>query len=103
MSDVKKHIVPWMHEAKYYSIQSVDDAYDNPHWARMSINECPMKPSDKVVQAVADAVKNGNRYPGTQNRLRTKIADLHGLSYENVWTGNGSSELIDATMRIFVA
>jgi histidinol-phosphate/aromatic aminotransferase/cobyric acid decarboxylase-like protein len=97
MSDVKKFVVPWLHEAGYYSIQSVDDVEANPHWARMSINECPLPPSDKIAEAVTAAVKKGNRYPGTPNKLRTKIADMYGLGCDNVWFGNGSSELIEAT------
>ena len=102
MSDIKKFVVPWLHEAGFYSIQSVDDVEANPEWARMSINECPLPPSEKIVNAVAEAARKGNRYPGTPKALQTKIANLFGLDYTNVWFGNGSSELIDATMRIFV-
>jgi len=61
-----------------------------------------MPPSDKVVKAVAEAVKNGNRYPDSMKRLRTKIGKMYDLGPDNVALCNGSSEIIDSMMRIFL-
>ncbi|MEW6203364.1 MAG: histidinol-phosphate transaminase [bacterium] len=102
MSDVKKYVASWLHNAKFYSLDDVDDAWANPDWARMMINECPLPPSKKIIDAIAEAAIKGNRYPGSKLELRKKIADLHGLTPEQVILGNGSSELIDAMMRVFV-
>jgi histidinol-phosphate aminotransferase len=67
------------------------------------LNENPVPPSAKVVDAVTEIVKKGNRYPDRMYRLRSKLADLHGVKPENIALANGSSETIDAMMRIFMA
>jgi histidinol-phosphate/aromatic aminotransferase/cobyric acid decarboxylase-like protein len=43
------------------------------------LNENPIQPSEKVVEAVAQAIRQGNRYPDSFLRLRTKIGDMYGL------------------------
>src|SRR5664280_3670845 len=68
----------------------------------MMLNENPVPPSDKVVNAVTEIVKKGNRYPDSMLRLRTKLGALHGVAAENIALANGSSETIDAMMRIFL-
>jgi histidinol-phosphate aminotransferase len=61
-----------------------------------------MPPSEKVVKAVTEAVKFGNRYPDSFKNLRTKIGKMYDLGPDNVSLCNGSSEIIDAMMRIFL-
>src|SRR5664280_2895186 len=68
----------------------------------MKLNENPVPPSDKVVNAVTEIVKKGNRYPDSMLRLRTKLGALHGVGPENIALANGSSETIGAMMRIFL-
>jgi len=55
-----------------------------------------------VLDAVTEIVRKGNRYPDSMLRLRTKLAELHGVGPENIALANGSSETIDAMMRIFL-
>ena len=94
---------PWVMTAPQYSIAVCDTAWEHPELGRMMLNENPIPPSEKVVQAVTDIVKQGNRYNGTMQRLKGKLAELHGVKAENIAVANGSSETIDAMMRIFMA
>jgi histidinol-phosphate aminotransferase len=99
---VQDLLQPWVMTAPVYSIAVCDTAWDHPELGRMMLNENPIPPSDKVVNAVSDIVKKGNRYNGTMKRLKARLADLHGVKPENIAVANGSSETIDAMMRIFM-
>ncbi len=100
--ELKDWIVPWLYTAREYNVSILDKAWANPDHARLMLNENPIQPSEKVVEAVADAIRNGNRYPDSFLRLRTKIADMYGVGPDNVALCNGSSETIDAMMRVFL-
>ena len=68
----------------------------------MFVNESPLPPSEKVVEAVTRAARQGNRYPGTNLALRTKIGKLNGVGPEQVLLVGGSSEIIDMAARVFL-
>jgi histidinol-phosphate aminotransferase len=68
----------------------------------MMVNENPLPPSEKIINAIAEAAKTGNRYPDNGPRIRAKIAKRYDLGPENVYIGHGSSEIIDMIMRLFV-
>jgi histidinol-phosphate aminotransferase len=94
--------VPWLLSAPEYNTSILDKAWAQPDYGRMMLNENPVPPSDKVVNAITEIVKKGNRYPDSMLRLRTKLGALHGVGPENIALANGSSETIDAMMRIFL-
>lgn len=102
MWDPLKYAVPWLKSAKLYGLSDVDDAIRNPQKARMFVNECPLPPSDRVVEAVNKAARQGNRYPGSNEALRAKIGKLNGVGPEQVLVVGGSSEIIDMAMRVFL-
>ena len=102
MKELKDWFVPWLHTARVYDPSILDVAWSKPDHARLMLNENPIPPSDKVVEAVVNAVKYGNRYPDSGKRLRTKIGEMYGLGPDNVALCNGSSETIDAMMRLFL-
>jgi histidinol-phosphate aminotransferase len=102
MADIKDKFVPWLFTAPEYNTSILDKAWAQPECGRMMLNENPVPPSDQVVEAIVDMAKKGNRYPDRAYRLRTKIGELHGLAAENIALANGSSETIDAMMRIFL-
>jgi histidinol-phosphate aminotransferase len=102
MKELKEWFVPWLLTSRKYDTSVLDKAWANPDHARLMLNENPIPPSDKVVNAVAEAVKRGNRYPDSMERLRTKIARMYDLGPDNVALCNGSSEIIDSMMRIFL-
>lgn len=102
MKKLNEWFVPWLFKAREYNVGILDKAWSNPDHARLMLNENPIPPSEKVVNAVVEAVKNGNRYPDSFLRLRTKIGEMYDLGPDNVALCNGSSETIDAMMRVFL-
>lgn len=102
MKQLKEWFVPWLSTAREYNTSILDKAWANPEYGRLMLNENPLPPSEKVVKAIVDILGKGNRYPDSMKRLRTKLADLHGLGPDNIGLCNGSSEIIDAMMRIFL-
>ena len=102
MTDIKDKINPYVWTAPEYNTAVLDKAWAHPELGRMMLNENPVPPSDAVVAAITDMAKKGNRYPDRAYRLREKLGKLHGLAAENIALANGSSETIDAMMRIFL-
>ena len=71
---------------------------------KLNTNENPYPPSPKVLRAVKAATDGRLRlYPNpTADRLREKLAALHGCAVENLIVGNGSDELLALAVRAFV-
>jgi histidinol-phosphate aminotransferase len=71
---------------------------------KLNTNENPYPPSPKVLAAVKAAVDGRLRlYPNpTAERLREKLAKLHGCHADNIIVGNGSDELLALATRCFV-
>ena len=71
---------------------------------KLNTNENPYPPSPKVLAAVRAAVDGRLRlYPNpTAERLRERLAKLHGCQPENIIAGNGSDELLALATRAFV-
>lgn len=75
---------------------------------RLNVNENPYPPSDELVTdaaaAVADAVRNLNRYPDREaTALRRDLAAYlgHGLDESRVWAANGSNEVMLQLLQAF--
>src|SRR4030042_6255309 len=103
MGSLSNFVVPWMKDVKPYTTDDVNMAWDHPEFRRMFLNENPYPPSQKVLKAIFDSAKDGNRYPGNGPRLRAEIAKKYQLDPDNVFLGNGSSEIIEMVMKVFVA
>jgi histidinol-phosphate aminotransferase len=71
---------------------------------KLNTNENPYPPSPKVIAAVKAATDGRLRlYPNpTAQKLREKLAKLHGCKPENILCGNGSDELLALATRAFV-
>jgi histidinol-phosphate aminotransferase len=71
---------------------------------KLNTNENPYPPSPKVLAAVKKATDARLRlYPNpTAEKLRAKLAKLHGCQPENIIVGNGSDELLALAVRAFV-
>jgi histidinol-phosphate aminotransferase len=102
MKTLKDWIVPWLYTSREYNVGILDTAMDNPGIARLMLNENPIQPSEKVIEAVVESLRHGNWYPDSFLRLRTKIGKMYGLGPDNVALANGSSDTIDAMMRLFL-
>jgi histidinol-phosphate aminotransferase len=71
---------------------------------KLNTNENPYPPSPKVLKAIQGAVDGRLRlYPNpTADKLRAKLAALHGCSPENILVGNGSDEVLALAVKAFV-
>lgn len=103
MNLVKKHIVPWVQETPPYSDAHMDFAWAHPEVVRMMSNENPLPPPDSVLQAVQEAARLGNLYPGSGELLRKRLGEAAGLSAENVILGNGSTDIINIIVQTFIS
>ena len=69
---------------------------------RLNGNENPYGPSPKAVEALG-SFKNYNHYPDQdQRKLREALSGYVGLPAEQIVVGNGSDEIIDLLMRMFL-
>ena len=70
---------------------------------KLASNESALGPSPLAVEAAARALKNAHRYPdGAAFRLRSAIAEFHGVTFGEVLHGNGSNELLELVVRTFM-
>ena len=70
---------------------------------KLASNENPLPPSDRVREAITNALTSLNRYPdGSGYYLRQAIAKKHGVSADQIVLGNGSNELIELFVRTFL-
>jgi histidinol-phosphate aminotransferase len=67
---------------------------------KLASNETPYPPHPQVLEAVAHAAKNLNRYPDPSGtKLRQAIADRTGVQTSHVTLGNGSCEILLAAAQ----
>ena len=68
---------------------------DGDHVVKLSSNELPYPPQEKVVQAAAAAAAQANRYPEmTGQTLVDALAERHGVDSARIVVGGGSVGLI---------
>jgi histidinol-phosphate aminotransferase len=68
-------------------------------WVRLASNENPYQPSPRVMEDVAAALCQVNRYPESEFELKRLIAAKYGLKPQNVVIGNGSNEVIETSLK----
>jgi histidinol-phosphate aminotransferase len=70
---------------------------------KLASNENPLGPSPKAMEAIARALPQLHRYPdGSAFYLKRRLAEIHGVSPDEIIVGNGSNELIEMVVRTFV-
>jgi histidinol-phosphate aminotransferase len=72
---------------------------------QLNLGESPYPPSPVVVQAIAEAASNANRYPEIIcDPLRAALAhyNYNHVRKEQVIIGNGSDDLIELIIKVFV-
>lgn len=70
---------------------------------KLSFNESPLAPSPKVIQAMTDSLYNLNLYPSSAGDLiMKKIAEIEGVSPEQVILSNGADEMIILITQTFL-
>jgi histidinol-phosphate aminotransferase len=75
----------------------------DPGLIRLASNENTEPPSPRVGEALRAAYDDANLSPLPVPRLRTVLAERHGVGTDQVLVTAGSTEVIDATLRTFVA
>lgn len=70
---------------------------------RLDKGEFPYPPSPHVIQAISNAATEINRYPDILGgRLREALAQYNGVKTEQIVVGNGSDDLIELILKVFV-
>ena len=103
MKSAEDYIVPWIKSAEPYSDKHMDTAWENPQVIRLMSNENLISPSMKVMDAIMEAARLGNLYPGSGPQLRNKLGEANGLTGDHVVLGNGSTDVINFVVHTFVA
>ncbi len=77
---------------------AAEHGFDPAEVVKLASNENPFPPFAAVQTAIENAIGEINRYPDNEARLlRIELADQLGVSFEEVWVGGGSSELLRVT------
>lgn len=70
---------------------------------RLDKGELPYPPSLGVLKAIADSAGTINRYPAILGgSLRNSLAEYCGTKVEQIALGNGSDELIELILKVFM-
>jgi histidinol-phosphate aminotransferase len=70
---------------------------------KLASNECALGPSPLALKAAERALTSVHRYPdGAGFRLRSAIAEFHGVTLDEVVHGNGSNEILELVVRTFM-
>ncbi len=70
---------------------------------KLDLNENPLGPSPKVVEAAKKSLQNCHRYPDSGAfELRTRLAECFNLNISNVILGIGSEGVMSNIMRTFL-
>jgi len=103
MADVKKLMVPWLEKCEPYFSEHIELAWEDQSLSRMMSNEAPFPPQKAVLDKLIEGAKICHRYPDSLKHIRSKIGELNGgLGFDWVVLGNGSTEVLDMTMRAFM-
>ena len=73
------------------------------HAIKLASNENPLGPSPMAMEALRRVAGESHRYPdGGTHLLRRKLAELCGVTEEEIFVALGSSELIDLASRVLL-
>ena len=91
--------------SKYLSLEAYTPG-EQPRdmkYIKLNTNESPYPPSKRVVDALSsEEVLKLNLYSDpTCRALKTRIAELYGVEYENVFVSNGSDDILNFSFMAF--
>ncbi len=70
---------------------------------KLASNENPWGPSPKALKAISDTLQSLHRYPdGSSYYLTEAVAEWTGADKEEIVLGNGSNEVIEFLVKVFV-
>lgn len=91
-SEKYKHLIPY----------TPGEQPKDTQYIKLNTNESPFPPSEKAVQYAAEAAQQLQLYPDPECKVLTeKIAELCGVSYDQVLVTNGSDEILSFAFMAF--
>ena len=93
---------PEIRDGHAYDARHHDFAWQHRELARLMSNECPLPPSEAVIEAALGAMREANLYPNSGWELRDALAGFAGVPASSIILGNGSTEVLDVATRAFV-
>ncbi len=70
---------------------------------KMASNENPLGPSPMAMESIRNNISNLHRYPdGSAYYLKARLAEIYNVDQSQIVLGNGSNEIIDFLVRVFV-
>ncbi len=109
MTDVRDLLLPHIRRLKTYDgvdpmeVMAQQAGISPEEVIRLNGNENPFGPSPQVVKALG-SFQRYNHYPDPdQRQLRDALSGYLGASPEGIVAGNGSDELIDMLLRMFLS
>ncbi len=92
---------PYVQESDFVNFLTPDSANGI---VVLNSNENAIGPSDNVIKAINQSVKESNRYPWqTRQLLIDQISQLEGIPAENIILGSGSTEILQLAGLAFGA
>ena len=71
-------------------------------YIKLNTNESPYPPSPKTIAAAGIEAEKLNLYSDPESKLlKQRLAERYGVKYENVFTSNGSDEILQFFFMAF--
>ncbi|MGM0593260.1 MAG: histidinol-phosphate transaminase [Pseudomonadota bacterium] len=107
MTDFSKYATPGVLGLRPYQpgkpIEELEREYGVSNIIKLASNENPLGPSPKALAAMHDGLGDVWLYPdGNGFELKQKLAAKHGVGIERITLGNGSSDVLEFAVRVFV-
>ncbi len=103
MLDVPEYISTLVPYPPGKPIEELEREYGVKDPIKLASNENPLGPSPKAVEAAQQVLNRLHRYPdGSGFYLKQKLSQRLGIRPEQIVLGNGSNDIIDFLIRVFV-
>ena len=109
MNSISKHVVPWIKNLDPYNvgkpIQELAKTLNvsEEKIVKLASNENPLGMSPKVHSKVNNEIIKINRYPDSNSTsLKKAISDLHGVTVNQIFLGNGSNDVLECLAKTFL-
>lgn len=107
MTDFTKYAKPGVLGLRPYQpgkpIEELEREYGVSDIIKLASNENPLGPSPKALEAMRAELPDVWLYPdGNGFELKQKLAARHGVEMNRITLGNGSSDVLEFAVRVFV-
>jgi len=107
MTDFSKNATPGVLGLHPYQpgkpIEELEREYGLSNIIKLASNENPLGPSPKALEAMRGELEGVWLYPdGNGFDLKQKLAAKHGVEMSQITLGNGSSDVLEFAVRVFV-